>query len=608
MIYEFLEGKWMVKGCNNTDLDNSGVASKYFLFYQVWRELTERKTLDSYQFKVMNTLSILKELRKVIDQRLKRHHCTNDNINECKSEAVSIIKEDHILSEFYPIVKARLLSHVADKAETDTQQKALAYQIEYSLSIIEPNYLNNLLISLKESIDNQENAAIIAKTNQLISCCAEKGWSSEALFNVVGILKGSKDNDNCWEQLKCKILAATDEYHILFPLKVRVISAQGQKTESAREKVLNHIREFEIELLEKDEIICRYSGLNEKLEDNQKYLLMKVSAHDFYSASYMAISKIADILNVFSFYNLINPWDMRDVTWISINTSNQCHKILKSKELYSTYDYLESAGKVFRAAKQLEYGANHNVKVKLRATYSYTNMGKASYAQEEKFMNTWVALESLCRTEMYDNIISNVLETVPPALCLRYIYRLFRNFSEDCLRCNVSFDLEQNTINLKHPSKEKVVKDVILAMNNENYYQEMLEKCSVNNLLVERCKELHQIAVDGHEMFNRIDRHYCNIKRQLSRLYRIRNEIAHSALNESASLIRYIEHLDDYLSSFVSEVVMCWEKNPNSNLEHIFEILKDNYRAYVSIKSSKKSANPSLLLQGLRETGVISLI
>ena len=145
-------------------------------------------------------------------------------------------------------------------------------------------------------------------------------------------------------------------------------------------------------------------------------------------------------------------------------------------------------------------------------------------------------------------------------------------------------------------------------MNNENYYQEMLEKCSVNNLLVERCKELHQIAVDGHEMFNRIDRHYCNIKRQLSRLYRIRNEIAHSALNESASLIRYIEHLDDYLSSFVSEVVMCWEKNPNSNLEHIFEILKDNYRAYVSIKSSKKSANPSLLLQGLRETGVISLI
>ena len=556
----------------------------------------------------MNTLSILKELRKVIDQRLKRYHCTNDNINECKSEAVSIIKGDHILSEFYPIVKARLLSHVADKAETDTQQKALAYQIEYSLNIIESTYLNNLLISLEESIDNQENAAIITKTNQLISCCAEKGWSSEALFNVVGVLRGSKDNDNCWEQLKCKILAPTDEYHILFPLKVRVISAQGQKTESAREKVLSHIRKFEIELLEKDEIICRYSGLNEKLEDNQKYLLMKVSAHDFYSASYMAISKIADILNVFSFYNLINPWDMRDVTWISINTSNQYHKILKSKELYSTYDYLESAGKVFRAAKQLEYGAKHNVKVKLRATYSYTNMGKASYAQEEKFMNTWVALESLCRTEVYDNIISNVLETVPPALCLRYIYRLFRNFSEDCLRCNVNFDFDQNTINLKHPSKEKVVKDVILAMNDENYYLEMLEKCSVNNLLVERCKELHQIAVDGNEMFNRIDRHYCNIKRQLSRLYRIRNEIAHSALNESASLIRYIEHLDDYLSSFVSEVVICWEKNPNSDLEHIFEILKDNYRAYVSIKSSKKSANPSLLLQGLRETGVISLI
>ena len=53
--------------------------------------------------------------------------------------------------------------------------------------------------------------------------------------------------------------------------------------------------------------------------------------------------------------------------------------------------------------------------------------------------------------------------------------------------------------------------------------------------------------------------HYKNVKRQLSRLYRLRNEIAHSALNDGTSLIRQIEHLDDYLAGFVAEVVMCWE-------------------------------------------------
>ena len=109
-------------------------------------------------------------------------------------------------------------------------------------------------------------------------------------------------------------------------------------------------------------------------------------------------------------------------------------------------------------------------------------------------------------------------------------------------------------------------------------------------------------------MFNRIDRHYINVKRQLSRLYRIRNEIAHSALKDGVSLIRYIEHLDDYLSSFVSEVVMCWEKSSESNIEHIFEIIKDNYRAYTDIRNAKKGVQPLTLLSSLRDTGIISMI
>ena len=73
-------------------------------------------------------------------------------------------------------------------------------------------------------------------------------------------------------------------------------------------------------------------------------------------------------------------------------------------------------------------------------------------------------------------------------------------------------------------------------------------------------------------------------------------------------MIRYIEHLDDYLSDFVAEVVMCWERNPQSSIENIFEIIKDNYREYWDIKSSKKEANPMLLLENLRKTGIISLV
>ena len=55
-------------------------------------------------------------------------------------------------------------------------------------------------------------------------------------------------------------------------------------------------------------------------------------------------------------------------------------------------------------------------------------------------MNLWVALESLARTDMYADIISCVKDTVPAAVCIRYIYRIVRNYVEDCSRCGIRFD------------------------------------------------------------------------------------------------------------------------------------------------------------------------
>ncbi len=31
----------MIKGCNNTNLDAFGIDQKYYLLYQIWKELTD---------------------------------------------------------------------------------------------------------------------------------------------------------------------------------------------------------------------------------------------------------------------------------------------------------------------------------------------------------------------------------------------------------------------------------------------------------------------------------------------------------------------------------------------------------------------------------------
>ena len=54
----------MLKECNNQDLDRNEISGKYYLFFQVWKELTERKTLDSYQYRIIQIIILMNVKRK----------------------------------------------------------------------------------------------------------------------------------------------------------------------------------------------------------------------------------------------------------------------------------------------------------------------------------------------------------------------------------------------------------------------------------------------------------------------------------------------------------------------------------------------------------------
>ena len=138
---------------------------------------------------------------------------------------------------------------------------------------------------------------------------------------------------------------------------------------------------------------------------------------------------------------------------------------------------------------------------------------------------------------------------------------------------------------------------------------ELLDKCKVNSLLVCRCIELHEQAVDGEKMVNSIMKHYKNVRQQLSRLYRIRNAIAHTAALEDVQMVRYIEHLEDYLSGFVAEVIRTTEEKNIEQIEIIFEMIKDNYQQFVDLANGKKKIGKYLVLEdGLFCTGILYLI
>ena len=82
-----------------------------------------------------------------------------------------------------------------------------------------------------------------------------------------------------------------------------------------------------------------------------------------------------------------NAWDLKSVVIVAINMQNQYHRAFTAQMLYATHDYIDSSGRIFEDTCQI-----------------FEN--RDNYTIREKYMNLWVALESLARTSMYSNIIS----------------------------------------------------------------------------------------------------------------------------------------------------------------------------------------------------------
>ena len=384
----------MIKGSNNIDLQQKDVDSKYFYFFQLWQELTDSRTLDSYQFKIMNLLSILEETCDVINKFLDGAHKTTHNIDACRIEAISFINHDIILEKYYKTIQISLLKILKTSPKTEPENKALKYHINYVLNSIGHNYMNYLVDELDSAITNNDKNCIQFCTKNILSILATKGWSTKSLFSKIKILYKSATEDKWTEFKKFLLSESSQTYKVYIPVKLHY---------SEREDINNKIQDI---LNNPDLRICMKTGeeiLNENLslfqmfKSEEHYVEIEIEAYDLYSAAIKGIKLYSNLLNSLSFFNIIRPWSLNYLSCIVKNEENSEKRKFKPFDLYGTYDYFEGANSLFDLSKSITSDEKSKICKKLLSTYSYTNVGRAAYSQEEKFMNIWVALESLCK-------------------------------------------------------------------------------------------------------------------------------------------------------------------------------------------------------------------
>lgn len=102
-------------------------------------------------------------------------------------------------------------------------------------------------------------------------------------------------------------------------------------------------------------------------------------------------------------------------------------------DFQGTHFYIEKTNPVFQHVIDLYNNRAEDCNyllAKLDCVFSSVAMSKMSSYQRDRFLNLWIALESLLRTGNYKNNIDHVKKVLPAIMCRRYFYRLLRNLAE----------------------------------------------------------------------------------------------------------------------------------------------------------------------------------
>lgn len=597
----------MLKGTNNDALAKKGIDADYHLFFQIWKELTDRRTINSYQFRMMNPISILSELNEIILLQLERTLKHGQHTNECRLEAFEIIKSSLVIKKYFRAHWNKLLKCLNKKPDSDASLRSLHYTIEYAYNALNPTYLSCLFSELEQAIKNKDHYSISNLTNNIVSYCVSTGWSQTALYFLVDNLSDDQSN---WEELKnCLLSPSENEYEVYIPVRILSNPPSGISRSSFDETIFSIITEAGINVLTGEEIGTKYNSLKFEKISQEKYMQFNEEAYDPFSACTKASEKCSTILNLLSFFNYIEPWSNDQLLFLTIESKTGSFRKITPKNLYSSTNYVISGKKLFGASKDLLFTKNSTLGTKLRSSYSFINIGKGSNSLEDKFINTWVALESLCRSDAYENIASNILSAIPPALCQRYIYRLFNNFIEDCFRCHIDLSFPDSDLLLsKGIPRETRARNLTKILKDVNLSQELESRCTCNTLLYQRFEEIKPLATNPSKMFEAIKKHYRTTKRQLARLYRVRNLIAHTGTIQTDSLALYNDHLANYFIEFTLEMISASILKNEDRVEVLIELIRNSYDVFLQISEEKDSAILYANLTKLLDCGIIDYL
>lgn len=574
---------------------NNILATKYgfsnlgfFIFIQRWIELFDHKTIDSYQFHVLNSHWLIKETLDTIGL-IRSGTVVYANLPPLLTETRDVIINDICLQKNAQPLRGRLIDDLAKPPKADDKAGIirLEYQLRHALSYIAPKYLEWLIADLKEAIDNDETERTNILTGELATELVNLGWSPRSLSRLVKYVcfrSHTASFSHMWRGFIQEIRAPIQRFVCYYLCKGNNISL---------------LIDADISIKDGVDIIAEYPNLYTNISETSKYIAVESSARaqDIHSAvqdSKQYISKIQAIINynetditidrsivvIFPGGQKSQVYNIDDTTWKS--TSRLDHPYFVT---------IDGLNKVLTNPDIDESG-----KAKLMNLLKQYNVSLEALSPETWFTNLWIALESFVVSGQHSSIIEHVRTLVPSVLCNTYVYHILKNFLTDCEKCGVKPICQGANISTERPNLSEVTR-LMNLLRTPTESETLIGMCSGYSLLELRCKELTRAMNSNKTVSNLIQSHYNRLSWHLQRLYRVRNSLVHSS-ESRADLLQLTVHLNHYLRSLVAQVVYRFGSGNYKSLGELFIAFEENYLATEEVLNCKEPYENDLVLKG----------
>lgn len=552
------------------------------LFLQRWTELFHPQTMDSYAVKVLNARGALAELVSVL-QGILQHEIAGWHLEHVWEETREKVLADIALQKFGPQLRKRIVEALTKPPSASNRPELMRNleEISFLLDQMAEKYLNWLTEGLADAIADDDLDEVDAIAGSLASELATRRHP-HSLYDLGFMLKDGFDQN--WGKF-LEIVHKPRQTFLVF-LPIMADSALLDKFSQQLEFTLLPTREL--------------AGRGHDLEYVRKtvgstlpntFALIQVEAEDLRTAGVIASDRLQSSANaIHLFYDeskmsLPLHWALVEID----QPGGRPH--LKKVLIRERSRSFEREGQMKNVLWVLaESDASPETKRRVQTVVDYCAYAKKTRTLSSRFLHNWVALETLFGyaqdgfklTELY----------LPALLNLEYIFRLVRNFIDDCSRCGVRLDAIPG---MKTAVTRQVVHRMLDVLTNSAETSRLFDLTRDEDLLAFRARQLHGHLAKGTKVARLLTSHHKRLQWHLYRLYRIRNDLVHFG-RQTPLTAACLPHLEDYVGRALARLTHLMRKHNLRDIRRAAVLGYHSYHMSVEQVNSDTPYDPDILL------------